>query len=107
MSAPANVLGRLLRIACAVLALNGCGGGASAGPGGGPTRGEYIVTLRPDADIEFVHAAFRDRGLIELRHLFGRHYLLRLSEDPGLEAVRARMPETVEAVQPNYEYRTQ
>ncbi len=44
--------------------------------------------------------------VIELRHVFARHYLLRLKRDPGIEFVRARAPGTVETVQPNYEYRT-
>lgn len=104
---------RLLQVGCAALALGACAPVASVArdvaPPEPPARaqGEYLLTLRADADPTRVRDAFRDIGVIELRHLYGRHYLLRLRADPGLDSVRARSPSSVEAVQPNYEYRTQ
>lgn len=107
--APRRWLQRALCAACLALAPGGCAPGVPAdGPEAeGRVPGEYILTLAAETDAAIVRDAFRAHGLIELRPLFGRHYLLRLRPDPGLASVRARSPEAVLAVQPNYEYRPQ
>jgi hypothetical protein len=79
----------------------------------GPTResyvpGEYIVTPRANVDadaIRHVYAAFDVERVQSIRD--GR-FLLRFKRDPGIDRVTTTGVESglVEAVQPNYVYRS-
>lgn len=71
--------------------------------------GEYIITLRPDADPARIAGVYRGIGITRVQDLGHGKYLIHVSNDPGTEAV-LEIGDTagvVEAVQPNFIYRMQ
>lgn len=74
-------------------------------------RGEYIVTLKPDAENgeQRVRDAFSEFGITGLTSIGERRYLLTVERDPGPEAIKqkaGRVP-PIESTQPNFRYRLQ
>jgi len=69
--------------------------------------GEYVITLRPRASAEAIDTAYGSFGITRLQDLGGGKYLIRLSQDPGLEMVRraGHASGHVAAAQPNFVYR--
>ncbi|MFL6713772.1 MAG: hypothetical protein ACJ8LN_12720 [Sulfurifustis sp.] len=71
--------------------------------------GEYIITLRPDADPARITPIYRDLGLSRVQDLGHGKYLIHVSNDPGADTLLeiGDAAGVVEAVQPNFIYRTQ
>ena len=71
--------------------------------------GEYIVTLAASGDVKAVSDLYGRFGIKEVRKLGANVFLLILSEDPGpatMESLRAN-DARIQAIEPNYVYRTQ
>ena len=70
--------------------------------------GEYLVTVAGGADEQAVRETFARYGIAAVQGLGNAVFLLTLSADPGLEAMRALQRESprIQAVQPNFVYRT-
>lgn len=90
---------------------------ASGKPAGSPAEpaaqsrvpGEYVITLRPNADPARINAVYRGLGLTRVQDLGHGKYLIHLSDDPGTDAVLdvGDTAGVVDAVQPNFTYRPQ
>lgn len=105
-----------LSLVWAVLALPACAAGATAGsrslqaPAGARPAvvvGEYIVTAKTNAAADAIRTAYAAFGVENIQSLGRGRFLLRLSQDPGIERVRRVGLDSgnIEAVQPNYVYR--
>lgn len=73
--------------------------------------GEYIVTLNADSkgSQERVRSDYSDYGVIYMKPIGNKRYVLKLERDPGLSAVNqiaGQLP-TIESIQPNLKYQTQ
>lgn len=74
---------------------------------GGRVPGEYIVTLRPRVASDALYAVYGSFDVVRVQELGEQRFLVRLSRDPGLAAMRSagdRSPH-VQAIQPNFTYR--
>jgi hypothetical protein len=113
---------RGLAAGCAAVALAGSlacaatGGGAAGAPDppappaatrGDRAPGEYLVTLREGGDEAALRRALARHALREVEALGRGRFLVRLADDPGLDALRrdALASGEVVDVQPNFAYR--
>lgn len=106
---------RLRYPAALVLVLTACGAVDYAPPAanaaGAPLRnyvpGEFIVTVRPSISADQLRRIYAELGVKEVRNLGGGRFLLRLTADPGLDAVKriGEASASVDAVQRNFIYR--
>ncbi len=78
--------------------------GSTAAPNQAP--GEYIVTVSAGAGEDLLRRQYRIYGIRDITDLGADMFLLRLGNDPGLDAVQRKASESgqVRAVQPNYIY---
>ena len=70
--------------------------------------GEYLVTLAAEADVNAINGLYGRFGIKGIQVLAPNLFLLRLADDPGpakMEELRGQNGQ-VEAIQPNYAYRT-
>jgi hypothetical protein len=104
-------------VAALALVLAGCSTPDRAGPTPsaapainlrGAASGEFIVTAKPSVSADQVRRVYAAFGVQEIRDLGRNRFLLRLGHDPGVDRVRSIGFESgkIEAVQPNYVYRT-
>lgn len=79
--------------------------GSSTAPDRVP--GEYIMTVSPGAGEEVLRRQYRIYGIRKITALGANMFLVKLGNDPGLDAVQRKAAESgkVEEVQPNYIYR--
>jgi len=70
--------------------------------------GQYIVTLKAGASSEILTELFNQYGIKSIQNLARGQYLISLERDPGPEEIakQASSVAEIEAVQPNYLYRT-
>jgi hypothetical protein len=70
--------------------------------------GEYIVTAHAHVDIGSISRVYEKLDTELVKSLGSGRFLLRLKRDPGIDRVRTLGVESglVEAVQPNYVYRS-
>lgn len=71
--------------------------------------GEYVLNARAGVGSEAIREAYMRYGVAEVRSLGGAQFLIRLTDDPGLAAVRRAALDsgTAESVSPNFVYRYQ
>ena len=70
--------------------------------------GQYIVTLKEGGNSETLTEVFKQYGIKSIKDLSRNRYLITLEQDPSPEAIakQAATASDIEAVQPNYIYRT-
>lgn len=93
-----------LRVLVAALGLASC-----AASQANRVPGEYIVTLAPHAGTAAISHLYGRFAIRSIQALGNNVYLVELSQDPGPAVMErlGREKADIEAVQPNYGYRTQ
>lgn len=71
--------------------------------------GEYIVTVQPGAGEALLRELYGAYGIREITGLGENRFLIKLNNDPGLDAIQHKGSESgkVKAAQPNFIYRLQ